>query len=136
MIRVLLLAPNLRSEIEREARTAFPRECCGLIEGVRTGEQVQAFALHPTRNIAQEPNRFEIDPAAHIALMRNLRGTGREIVGCYHSHPDGAAEPSQHDRRSASEDGFVWVIAAVARETCELRAYVHEGEDFRGLDLA
>ena len=46
------------------------------------------------RNLADTPDRFEIDPAEQIKLMRALRGAGREIIGCYHSHPNGSAEPS------------------------------------------
>jgi proteasome lid subunit RPN8/RPN11 len=109
----LTLPTALRAQIAREARLAFPRECCGLIEGLRDGAAVRATTLHPTRNLAAEPDRFEIDPAEHIRLLRALRGTDREIVGCYHSHPQGRAETSPRDRADAREDGFVWLIAAV-----------------------
>ena len=113
MAATLALPTTLRAQIAREARAAFPRECCGLIEGLRDGAAVRVTALHPTRNLAPEPDRFEIDPAEHIRLSRALREAGRGIVGCYHSHPGGRAEPSPRDRAGASEDGFVWLIAAV-----------------------
>jgi len=109
------LPANLRAELESEARKAFPRECCGLIEGVRDGDTARALALHPTRNLAEEPDRFEIDPAAQFALMRRARAAGHAIIGCYHSHPNGVAEPSARDRESAGEEGFVWVIAGVGQ---------------------
>jgi proteasome lid subunit RPN8/RPN11 len=41
-----------------------------------------------------------------------LRGTGRDVVGCYHSHPNGRAEPSPRDRARIYPAGFVWVIIA------------------------
>ena len=69
----------------------FPRECCGLIEGERHGDTAVAVALHATRNLAEASDRFAIDPAAQFALLRALRGTGRDIIGCYHSHPNGHA---------------------------------------------
>ena len=54
------------------------------------------------RNIASEPaTRYRIDPAEHIALTRHLRGTGRSILGAYHSHPHGDPVPSpRHSVRS------------------------------------
>lgn len=113
------LPRELRGQIEREARDAFPRECCGLIEG--TG--LRALALHPSTNIAPEPDRFAIDPALHIALRRQLRGTGRAVIGCYHSHPNGRPEPSAHD----GDADFVWLIAALdAQGRHELVAHRRE----------
>jgi proteasome lid subunit RPN8/RPN11 len=112
-ILVLLLPQSLRDAIAAESRAAFPRECCGLIEGARKGDVARALAVHPVRNLASEPDRFELDPAEHFRLMRSLRGTGREIVGCYHSHPNGRAELSPRDRENAGEDDFLWLIAGV-----------------------
>ncbi len=147
MIARLILAPDLRGRLAAEAAAAFPRECCGLIEGVRefppplagevpsraqagrgaggcnvdkTRYEVRALDLHPARNMATRPDRFEIDPAAQFALLRRLRGTGREIVGCYHSHPNGAAALSPWDRQGAFEQDFLWLVIAMApvRSTC------------------
>ena len=112
-MNTLRLAPDLRAQIEREARAAFPRECCGLIEGTRTREEALAKVLHATHNMAWELDRFEVDPVDQFRILRAARDNGAEVVGCYHSHPNGTAEPSEHDRESAREEGFVWVIAAL-----------------------
>jgi proteasome lid subunit RPN8/RPN11 len=107
---LLLLTQAQRAQIEDEARAAYPRECCGLIEGVRgDGGRLRVTALHKTDNRARDDDRFEIDPAMHIQLARALRGTVREIIGCYHSHPGGLARPSGHD----GGVDFVWLIAAL-----------------------
>lgn len=110
---MLILPDDLRAQLLAEARVALPSECCGLLEGVRDGETVTVTALHPAANVSPEPEMgFEIDPAAHFALQRALRGTGRAVVGCYHSHPNGRAEPSPRDRAGGCEDGWVWLIIA------------------------
>jgi proteasome lid subunit RPN8/RPN11 len=111
-----------RSQIFAEARAAYPRECCGLLEGSAR----RITALHPTRNLAAAPDRFEIDPAEQFRLMR----AGRRIVGCYHSHTGGRAEPSPRDAEQASEAGFLWLICADG-----LGAYVWDGAGFRPLVL-
>jgi len=113
VITAVELPLPLQEQLREEALRAFPRECCGLIEGAIDRSTARVTALHPVPNVAQEIDRFEIDPAVHIALLRNLRGTGRAIVGCYHSHPNGRAEPSERDRESAIESGFLWLICAV-----------------------
>ncbi|HUO91662.1 MAG TPA: M67 family metallopeptidase [Rhizomicrobium sp.] len=129
--RSLVLAAALHRQLIAESRAAFPRECCGLIEGVRRGDTVEAIALHPTRNLATASDRFEIDPAEHIRLLRALRGTGRDIVGCYHSHPNVKAAPSARDRDGAHEKDFIWLIYAEP----EPRAFVWTGADFADIQL-
>ena len=133
----LFLSLALRSQLAAEARAAYPRECCGLIEGVRAGDVIEALALHPTRNLATASDRFEIDPAEHIRLLRALRGTGRDIVGCYHSHPDGTPEPSPRDRDSAHDENFVWLIAGLDVSGAVTTAgFLFRGGDFGPLALA
>jgi proteasome lid subunit RPN8/RPN11 len=131
VIGSLRLSDDLRAQIAREANAAFPRECCGLIEGRVEGSRIVATALHPARNIAVATDRFEIDPAAHIALLRKLRGTDRAIIGCYHSHPNGRAEPSRRDADGAGEEGFLWLVQAA-----DLRGFVWTGADFAEVVLA
>lgn len=137
MTVALILPDKLRAQVEAEARKSFPRECCGLIEGLREDSAVRVCALHATDNLATTPDRFEIDPAEQFRLMHALRGTGREIVGCYHSHPNGPAEPSARDLEHAVEEGFVWLVAAVgspSRDVC-LAAFVYENRAFSPLAL-
>ncbi len=122
MIESLVLPDCLRGRIEEAARLAFPRECCGLLEGLREEGVVRIVAVHPARNIAAEADRFEIDPVDQIRLLKALRGTGRDVVGCYHSHPNGRAEPSPRDCEGAFGEDFLWLIVALRKEKDGLSA--------------
>ena len=122
-MRAFALDAALRSQISAEARAAYPRECCGLIEGVDEGGVLRATLLYPAVNLAAAPDRFEIDPVLQFRLMRERRN----IVGCYHSHPDGAAEPSPRDAEYAFAGEFVWLIAGSAGR---LAAYAWDGARF------
>ena len=131
MISVLVLPDLLRTQLMTEARKAFPCECCGLVEGTISGSHARATALHAARNLAVEPDRFEIDPEVQFTLLRGLRGTARQIIGCYHSHPNGRPEPSERDLAAASEDGFLWLIAALEpRVELPIAAFVSIGSAF------
>jgi desampylase len=132
---LLILPASLRAQLVAEARAAYPCECCGLVEAVREGEDVRVVALHPSANLAAEPhNGFEIDPALHLKLQRSLRGTGREVAGCYHSHPNGRAHPSARDRACGCAPGFTWLIAGVTGEG-EITLAAFEGPDFQPVTL-
>ncbi len=106
------LAPGLAAGILAAAAQAYPRECCGLLEGRRDGNLFRVLTLHPSPNLAERSDRFLIDPAIQFAARRQARARGHALIGCYHSHPGGRAEPSVHDRTGAEEEGFLWLIVA------------------------
>ena len=101
----LSLPQALRAQILAAAREAHPGECCGLVIGRRDGETAAALTLHPARNLARHDDRFEIDPADHFTALKAARANGLAVIGCYHSHPHGAAQPSAADLAGAGEGG-------------------------------
>ena len=116
MDRVITFEPAHLKAVAGHAEAAYPAECCGLLVGAAEGAHAwRVRRVVPSRNLApaDRRDRFEIDPALHLDLQRELRGTGESIVGVYHSHPDGATAPSATDLESAWQPGLVWLIAAV-----------------------
>jgi proteasome lid subunit RPN8/RPN11 len=124
------LPAQLAAHIRAAARAAFPNECCGLIEGALDGENFRVLVLHPARNLAASPDRFEIDPADHFAASKAARSAGHAIIGCYHSHPGGKAQPSSADLAGANEDDFLWLIASNE----DLTAFIYLRGRFTGAD--
>jgi desampylase len=105
----ITLTSGVLATLRKEAEIAHPLECCGLLLGA-DGLVVCAI---PCPNLHPDPARhFEIDPAALIAAHRTERAGGPQVLGYYHSHPNGLAEPSASDRASASADGRIWAIIA------------------------
>src|SRR2546428_1991157 len=98
--------------IVAHAREAAPAECCGLLLG-RGDEIVEAVR---TRNIAEQPTRFLIDPKDHIDGRRDARRRGIDVVGFYHSHPHSPAEPSDTDRAEASYADHLYLIVSLASD--------------------
>lgn len=91
-----------------DARRALPNECCGLLIGAAA--RIERAA--PARNLRPRPDRYLIDPADHCAALRAARAAGLEVVGAYHSHPDGTLRPSAVDCREASYAEFIYAIVA------------------------
>jgi desampylase len=89
------------------AKAAGQTECCGLL----FGESGQVAHIALTRNVAENPERaFEIDPAALIAAEKAARAGGMPIIGYFHSHPNGNAQPSVTDSAMAADDNRFWLI--------------------------
>ncbi|MDA5193006.1 M67 family metallopeptidase [Govanella unica] len=127
----LSLSLSDRQQIAEAAQAAFPQECCGLLIGTdgRVNRVVAA------RNLRAEPDRFELDPALHLKIQRELRGTAERVIGHYHSHPNGHALPSQVDLAEAYDPGLVWVIAATDGQAVEIAAFEFDGTEFKALAL-
>jgi proteasome lid subunit RPN8/RPN11 len=123
--RMLHLSDDLAARVLLAASRAYPNECCGLIEGIATADGWRALEIHEAANIAENPRRrFLIDPQVQFDLMRRLRHSESRIIGCFHSHPDGPAEPSATDRAEAYESDFLYLIAAGSPDVFTLKAYL------------
>ena len=107
---IYIAAPVVDAMINHARRDA-PHECCGLLVGRpnRVDESV------PTTNVATTPlTRYEVAPIEHIRLNRTLRGSGRSVVGVYHSHPRGPSTPSTADVAEAFYPDFLYLIVSLA----------------------
>ena len=106
---LVTISPTAHAAILAAAAEAHPHETCGLLVG--TGTHINT--ARPAANVHPEPARhFEIDPIALIAAHKAARAGGPQIVGYFHSHPNGLARPSATDAAMASGDGRLWAIAA------------------------
>jgi [CysO sulfur-carrier protein]-S-L-cysteine hydrolase len=126
------LAPHLREQIVEHARREAPNECCGLI-GVRDGE---AVSVHPARNLAASPMRFEIGDK-DLLVAYELEDAGAAPGGIYHSHTRSDPYPSQTDINFAGNwPGWEWLIVGLAAgEEPRLRSFLIEDGAVREVDV-
>jgi proteasome lid subunit RPN8/RPN11 len=108
---LLVLPDAVRRALIADARRRAPRECCGFLLG-RRGHVVCAVAM---RNVARGHARYRVDSRQHLDLRRIMRGLAPalEIVGVYHSHPDGPPRPSPSDVAEAFYPAWVHVIVGL-----------------------
>ena len=134
----LILSDELAAQVLLAAAHAYPNETCGLLEGRDTDDGWAVSAVHEAANVAEDRARhFLIDPQMQFDLMRALRGRDRRIIGCFHSHPNGVAEPSATDRAEAYETDFLYLVAAGAPHSgFTLRSFVFGAQGgFAAIDL-
>ncbi|MCL6438283.1 MAG: M67 family metallopeptidase [Rubrobacteraceae bacterium] len=116
----LVVPENILCEILEEARGHAPREVCGLL----AGQAGRVMRLYPIPNVSLTPEtRFEMEPEAQLAAMREVRRLGLELLGTYHSHPRTPAAPSPRDRRLALYPDVAHVIVSLADTDPDVRAF-------------
>lgn len=144
----LRLPRALLSAIEAHARRSHPEECCGVMLGPLPGDfsapgrGVGVDEARPLDNAWEAPGRgtrYQVEPARLAALERELRGTGRGIVGFYHSHPGVPAWPSPFDLARAWPCLSYLILSVAADGAREARSWMRseDGKDFvdEGLEI-
>lgn len=141
---MMIVARAALRQIADAAEAAYPGECCGLLVGrTHPNSTIEAVRAHPAANLGKQPNRFEIDPRLWVDLSRALGRGPLKVVGLYHSHPDGPAQPSAIDLEAAWGEELVWLIVSVSgggegsAQAVQATAHIldHGGRQFRELPL-
>ena len=106
----LKISPDILADIYREARGAFPAECCGWLSGpkdgdevtvVRACENVQASGTHPTEALRSAETAYVITGSDLLSLNHTLESEMPAMI-IFHSHPNGRAYLSPTDREVAT----------------------------------
>ena len=103
------IARSMLDGIVAQARAEAPNECCGMI-AARDGE---AVAVHPARNAAASPLRYEMDPRDQLAVFEALDDAELDVGAIYHSHTRSDPVPSQTDINLAFYRDALYVILGV-----------------------
>lgn len=75
----------------------LPNEACGMLGG-KNGRVEKVYAM---KNSKPGPDYYEMDPEEQFRVMKDIRESGLEMIGLFHSHPAGQAYPSKVDVEQA-----------------------------------
>ena len=104
------IPPAILDSIFREARAAYPAECCGWLVGPAGGDSIdairpaanaQASGTHPTAAQRTAETAYVFNTADLLALNNSLDSDIPARI-IYHSHPNGRAYLSDTDRTVAT----------------------------------
>lgn len=106
----LNIPAGILDSVYREARAAFPAECCGWLVGppggsvvaaIRPAANAQDAGAHPTASERTAESAYVFNSADLLALNHSFDSdTPARII--YHSHPNGQAYLSDTDRAVAA----------------------------------
>ena len=106
----LEIPAEILAEVYREARKAFPFECCGwlagpadrpVVDAVRSCENAQDSGTHPTQAARGAETAYVITGSDLLSLNESLDSdTPAKVI--FHSHPNGRAYFSPTDQEVAT----------------------------------
>lgn len=130
MVGMLRMTSEVYDAAIDHAREGAPAEVCGVLGGDR-GVRSHARTLRRAENVADVPRtEYRIDPTEQLALLEAVEASGEDVIGFYHSHPDGPAAPSPTDRRRATWTGRSYVIVVLDGEYPYVGSWRWTGEEF------
>jgi proteasome lid subunit RPN8/RPN11 len=93
-------------QMEADAFAKAPEEACGIV----AGEGFHSRLIIPVTNILHDPYRFRMDPDEQLKAFLLVEERGWEILGIYHSHPQGIDAPSATDFKELTFPGTIYLI--------------------------
>ena len=112
-------AAVINSMVEHAEQEA-PLECCGLL----MGQAGRVTRLRRMRNLARSPIRYEMAPRELFQFFKDLRTSGLQHLGIYHSHPSSPAFPSATDVSQAFyPDCIYFILSLLAPGPPSVRAF-------------
>ena len=108
-------------QVQNHAQQDPLNECCGMLAGRDSVITRTFLASNAAKNPATE---YEIAPKELFQLTREIRAAGLELLGIYHSHPNGQNEPSARDIEQAYYPDVVYFIISPQQDAEKpLRAF-------------
>jgi proteasome lid subunit RPN8/RPN11 len=122
---------KMRLDVARKA----PEEACGLLAGVIQAGVYTVREVISTTNALHSPVRYRIEPNEQLAAFEQIDAAGLQLVGIYHSHPNGPDRPSQTDLAEAYYPEAAYLIWSRAGDEWRLRAFACPQGAFYALEL-
>lgn len=121
MTQDIQIPRKIANQLLHLAQISPEQEICGLIGG----KQGLPHSCYPVSNVADKPaQRFLLDAAEQIAVMKQMREQGEDLFAIYHSHPSAPATPSATDLELAAyPDALYLIISLNTKGLLEMRGY-------------
>ena len=94
---MLRLTPEQFAQIVAQGLEGKPLEICGFLAGRSTPSAKEVAQIFPIESDDKSPLTYSMNPLQQMRAEREIRASGLEIVGIYHTHPATIPFPSKTD---------------------------------------
>lgn len=106
---MIYLNKEQKDELIDHSQKEAPNEACGIL----AGKQEKVEKVYPMANTDKSPKTFFMEPKEQLKAMKEIRNSGQELIGIYHSHLETEAYPSAHDVELAYYPDASYVIVSI-----------------------
>jgi proteasome lid subunit RPN8/RPN11 len=108
----VVLSRFLENDLQSACRRRLPYETCGIIYGTLSDGRLSADGYDLIRNTSSSAvDTFSFHPEDWVSAYFQAQKNQRNIVGFFHTHPQGTAHPSIKDEQGWIPWGTYWIIS-------------------------
>lgn len=115
-------------KILAHAKKEAPVEACGLIAGHIEGDDKIIEKVYILTNVDHAEEHFTLDPKEQLSAIKDMRASGYDQIGNWHSHPVSPSRPSDEDKRLAFDSTASYMILSLMDNTPVLNSFHIEGD--------
>lgn len=127
---LLKLTKKQLEEMIGQAEAEVPLEACGLL----AGKDGNVCAVIPITNQAQSATRYFMEAGEQLRAFFWIEAHGLDLIGIYHSHPNGPEIVSATDIRESAYK-VVQVVLSRQNQGWQAKGFLIEDGTFREADL-
>jgi proteasome lid subunit RPN8/RPN11 len=117
------------------AKKELPNEACGLIAGVKEGQDKIVKKVYLLTNIDHSNEHFSLDPKEQLQSIKDMRENGFVPLGNWHSHPESPSRPSEEERLAYDSKASYMILSLMNINEPVLNSFHIEGSDAQKEDL-
>lgn len=97
---------------------SLPYEACGLVSGIKNGEEKYIKKIYFMVNTEASINHFTMDIKEQFTAVKDIRRNGLQLIGSFHSHPMAPARLSEEDKRLAYDFNAIYMVMSLMDINC------------------
>jgi len=100
-METVIFSEKLLTDIQTHVLREYPQECCGVLLGINNEKENLLYEAVQTENqsVLMKNRYFRISPKDFFAIEQGALQRNLQVIGLYHSHPEGPAVLSDDDVR-------------------------------------
>ncbi|MCL5674839.1 MAG: M67 family metallopeptidase [Candidatus Omnitrophica bacterium] len=122
---MIALRKTLLREIIKNCEEERPCEGCGILAG-KNGRVEKVYRM---KNVEKTPVSYLMDSKEQLYVIKDIRNTGMEMLGIYHSHVSSPARPSRKDVDMAFYTDVSYVIVSFEAQQPVVKSFKINGEN-------
>jgi proteasome lid subunit RPN8/RPN11 len=116
-----ILSKPIKNKVLQHIDRCYPEEACGLLVG--QGRLIRDML--PIENVLHSKELFRMEPQAQYQAFEWMETQQYDLIGIFHSHPDGPPGPSERDiQEYAYPDAYMMICSPADKpKDWQIRAY-------------
>lgn len=119
-LQPLIINRQYWKQMRTYVNSIYPEEACGLLAGINN----RVSSVFSVKNVLKSPHHYRMDAQEQLTCFLTIEQYHWDLLGIYHSHPQGPPYPSQTDLAEAYYPDTAYLIWALDEQEWGCQAFM------------